>query len=618
MAKSNNIDTKSFQRLIEHDNFETRERLKEMGRDPLFIPRYNISLDDQRALALKRLQKVADTKTVSVKDFQSNPQNIFAAHEVLSYLDASLATKFTVQFNLFGGSVFALSTERHHSLFSKIDDLSTIGCFCLTELGYGNNAVEMETTATYDPATKEFIIHSPTTQSQKYWITNGACHAKLAAVFAQTIVNGVNEGIHVFLVKVREDDLSLCKGVFIEDMGIRMENNGIDNARIVFTNVRVPYTNLLNKFSDINPETGKLVSTISKRRDRFLKVADRLLSGRICIASMMIAAAKMGLIITIKYSKNRFGVGPDGKSSSPIFNYQLQKLALIPLLAQTVSYAVGLNHIKELYSNPNTPPEDKVRLCCVIKPLISWVAERVGSICRERCGGQGFLSVNRVASIIGGSHAGMTAEGDNCVLMQKVSKEILSDLRSGIIKLPQMKHSQSHLIGTKNYIDLVTLRDFLVSREVNFVEKLSNTLATGIGNGKTIFKIWMGEASNLIQGLARAYGERIVVDACLASLDHPDARTNKIVLHKLYCLNALICIQRDLAFYIMNNLISRENASCIEEAISELAEDISTVAEEVAESLGVPNHLLRAPIAEDYIKYNEGTYYGEYHHSPKL
>jgi hypothetical protein len=25
-----------------------------------------------------------------------------------------------------------------------------VGCFGLTELGYGNNAVEMETTATYD------------------------------------------------------------------------------------------------------------------------------------------------------------------------------------------------------------------------------------------------------------------------------------------------------------------------------------------------------------------------------------------------------------------------------------------------------------------------------------
>ena len=52
---------------------------------------------------------------------------------------------------MFGGTVFKLGTERHHSkLLDGIDSLDDVGCFALTELGYGNNAVEMETTATYD------------------------------------------------------------------------------------------------------------------------------------------------------------------------------------------------------------------------------------------------------------------------------------------------------------------------------------------------------------------------------------------------------------------------------------------------------------------------------------
>jgi hypothetical protein len=50
------------------------------------------------------------------------------------------------------------------------------------ELGYGNNAVEMETTATWDAKTKEFIIHTPTPLAQKYWITNSAVHAKWAGI----------------------------------------------------------------------------------------------------------------------------------------------------------------------------------------------------------------------------------------------------------------------------------------------------------------------------------------------------------------------------------------------------------------------------------------------------
>ena len=69
-----------------------------------------------------------------------------------------------------------------------------MGCFGLTELGYGNNAVQMETTATYDDKTKEFIVNTPSTVAQKYWITNGACDAHHIIVFAQLYISGKNEG----------------------------------------------------------------------------------------------------------------------------------------------------------------------------------------------------------------------------------------------------------------------------------------------------------------------------------------------------------------------------------------------------------------------------------------
>ena len=92
---------------------------------------------------------------------------------------------------------------------SGIDTLDEVGCFGLTELGYGNNAVEMETTATFDPKTDELIVHSPTPLAQKYWITNGACHAKHIVVFAQLFVDGKNEGIHGVVVPCRDKDLKV-------------------------------------------------------------------------------------------------------------------------------------------------------------------------------------------------------------------------------------------------------------------------------------------------------------------------------------------------------------------------------------------------------------------------
>jgi acyl-CoA oxidase len=78
----------------------------------------------------------------------------------------------TVQWNLFGGSVIKLGTERHRNILPGVDNLHNVGCFALTELGYGNNAVEMETTAIYDDNKREFIINTPTPLAQKYWITN--------------------------------------------------------------------------------------------------------------------------------------------------------------------------------------------------------------------------------------------------------------------------------------------------------------------------------------------------------------------------------------------------------------------------------------------------------------
>lgn len=137
--------------------------------------------------------------------------------------------------------------------------------------------------------------------SQKFWITNGACHANYAVVFAQTIVNKKNEGVNAFIVPIRDEKMQPCPGVTIEDMGCKMGLNGIDNGRLIFKNVVIPRINMLNRLCDVN-EKGEFVSDIKKRSNRFFKVADRLLSGRLCISAMSLAGTKNCLWHTIRYS----------------------------------------------------------------------------------------------------------------------------------------------------------------------------------------------------------------------------------------------------------------------------------------------------------------------------
>jgi acyl-CoA oxidase len=71
--------------------------------------------------------------------------------------------------------------------------------------------------------------------------------------------------------------------------------------------------------------------------------------------------------------------------------------------------------------------------------MVTWHCEKTSRICRERCGGGSYLENTLIGQGVFSAHSGMTAEGDNSVLMQKVVKDLLTHQRKGKHQMPQIK-----------------------------------------------------------------------------------------------------------------------------------------------------------------------------------
>jgi acyl-CoA oxidase len=113
----------------------------------------------------------------------------------------------------------------------------------------------LETTATLDMTTDEFIIHTPTPTATKFWPGELGRFTTHAALFARLVIDGNSYGIHCFMVPLR--DLHTFKhfsGVKTGDLGPKVGYSTKDNGWATFNNVRIPRTNMLMGLAEVDKE----------------------------------------------------------------------------------------------------------------------------------------------------------------------------------------------------------------------------------------------------------------------------------------------------------------------------------------------------------------------------
>ncbi|PIA55077.1 hypothetical protein AQUCO_00800074v1 [Aquilegia coerulea] len=596
-----------------------------------------ISMDEHRQLCYKQL--IGVVREAGIKPFKyifEDPAKYFAIVEAVGSVDMSLGIKMGVQYSLWGGSVLNLGTKKHRDkYYDGIDNMEYMGCFAMTELHHGSNVQGLQTTATFDPITDNFIIDTPNDGAIKWWIGNAAVHGKFATVFARLIlpthdIKGDSDmGIHAFIVPIRDMKThQTLPGIEIHDCGHKVGLNGIDNGALKFHSVRIPRENLLNRFGDVSRE-GKYTSSLPSIAKRFGATLGELVGGRVGLASSSVAVLKIAITIAVRYSLLRQQFGPPKEPEVSILDYQSHQHKLMPMLASTYGFHFATSYLVEKYSEMKKSQDEEVvadvhALSAGLKAYVTSYTAKSLSVCREACGGHGYAAVNRFGSLRNDHDIFQTFEGDNTVLLQQVSMDLLKQYKekfqggtlavtwnylresmSTYLSQPNPVTSrwegEDHLRDPKFQLDAFRYRTSRLLQSVAVrLRKHSKTLGS--------FGAW-NRCLNHLLTLAESHIESVILAKFIESVQScPDRNTRNAL--KLVCdLYALDRIWNDIGTYRNVDYVAPNKAKAIHKLTEYLSYQVRNSAKELVDAFDLPDYVTRAPIGMRSDAYSHYTQY---------
>jgi acyl-CoA oxidase len=628
------FDPGVLQRLLDGRYAELREQTRRVLCRPEFAPVIALPTPEYRERVVEWARRLAAeglTAPGFPAEFGGNddPGANVAGFEALAFGDLSLLVKFGVQFGLWGGAVQQLGTRPHHERYLPgIATLELPGCFAMTEAAHGSDVQHLQTTATYDPATEEFVIDTPVDEARKEYIGNAACHGRLAVVFAQLIVAGQSHGVHALVVRLRDEQGNVCDRVRIEDCGEKLGLNGVDNGRIWFDEVRVPRDALLNRYGDVSAG-GEYTSPIENANKRFFTMLGTLVQGRVSVSAASGSAAKSALTIAVRYGLRRRQFGPPGEEEVAILDYRTHQRRLMPLLARTYALHFAQQVLTDKFDAifSAQQPVDRERrelesFAASMKATASWHATATIQTARECCGGAGYMSVNRLAALKADTDVFTTFEGDNTVLMLLAARGVMTDYKDHFGELDpreMVTFIAGQVVETvverlfarkiaqviadavpsrdenRDLLDREYQLDLFRWRECHITAAVAQRFKRGLDEGYDAFEVFRAVQDHAANA-ARAHIERVILESFVEAIDGCEDEPVKAALNRLCDLYALYDVESDSGFFQEHGRLASARCKAITREVNRLCNEVRQEAGELVDAFGIPDQILAAPI----------------------
>jgi acyl-CoA oxidase len=594
-----------------------------------------LSTEEHRALVLEQLREMAKTDSPRLgfaSEFGGGGDigGSVVAVEMLGFGDLSLMVKSGVQWGLFGGAVQLLGTRRHHERYlADIMDLSLLGCFAMTETGHGSDVQHLRTTATYEPATEEFVVHTPDIGARKDYIGNAARDGRMAVVFAQLITGSEQRGVHALLVPIRDTEGNPLPGVTIEDCGRKGGLNGVDNGRITFDHVRVPREAVLDRYGHVAAD-GTYTSPIDGEGKRFFTMIGTLIRGRISVAGSAGSATKRALAIAVRHAEQRRQFRRPGQNTDvTLLDYLAHQRRLLPALATT--YALHFAQ-EELVADLDTiqtaehPDEQSQRelesRAAGIKAVTTWHASATIQACREACGGAGYLAANVLTGLKADTDVFTTFEGANTVLLQLVAKGLLTSYSAhfedlgtlatarfvaeqfvgAVIERTAARAVLERLASSNATGDDLFDRGWHVrafeDRETHVLEGLARRLRRAATGDVDPFDVF-NDAQDHVLRAARVHIDRVVLEAFVAAIDRCTDPSTRALLDRVCDLYVLSNIDGDLAWFLGHGRLTAARGKLVNDAVNTLCRELRPHATTLVDAFAIPAPFLHTEMLDD-------------------